>query len=334
MGINYNNKSSLKKNSYSSISTYDQCGFKYYLQYVLGNYIYKPSLASEFGTLCHWILQHIGLDLKNGVVPNYEQYKKDFYDLDIPKKDKYDTEGGVFGIKILQKKYTREFFEGNKDGVSFQSKAEDFVNRGMYRLESILRDYYLGHYQVWGCEQYFDVIIANHRFSGKIDRILYNPEDDRYIIEDIKTKDHPFKDSELVTPLQFVIYVKALCDMLGIKESQIECAYDLPICHEYQPAGSKGFVKRGVEKITKMFQCIDAQQFEPNPSPLCWWCQFNHGNPDAPKEGKGLCPYYSLWRPDHKTFDVANLWEGMERHKIIVKRLDNDETDCKIDIDF
>lgn len=332
MGINYNNKSSLKKNSYSSISTYDQCGFKYYLQYVLGNYVYKPSLASEFGTLCHWILQHIGLDLKNGVVPNYEQYKKDFYDLDIPKKDKYDTEGGVFGIKILQKKYTREFFEGNKDGVSFSNKAENFVKYGMYRLEKQLNEN--PGWEVWGCEQYFDVIIADHRFSGKIDRILYNEKEDKYIIEDIKTKDRPFKEDDLITPLQFVIYVKALCDMLDIKEEQITCRYDLPICDTVQIAGSKGFVKRGVTKIKKAFEDINNQKFIPHPGNLCWWCQFNHGNPDAPKEGKGLCPYYSLWRPDHKTFDVANLWEGMERHKIIVKRLDNDETDCKIDIDF
>ena len=333
MGINYKTDKNLKKNSYSSISTFDQCGFKYYLQYVMGKYIYKPSLASEFGTLCHWILQHIGLDLKQGIKPDYEQYKKDFYDLDIPKKDKYDTDGGVFGIKILQKRYAREFFEGNKDGISFQTKAENFVNYGMYRLENMLKTTSPG-WEVWGCEQYFDVIIANHRFSGKIDRILYNEKLDQYIIEDIKTKEHPFKDSELVTPLQFVIYVKALCDMLGIKESQILCAYDLPICDAYQYAGSKGFVKRGVEKLTRIFKAIESEDFTPSPSPLCWWCQFNHGNPDAPKEGKGLCPYYSLWRPDHKTYDVANLWEGMERHKIIVQRLDNSEKSCKIDIDF
>lgn len=329
MGITYVKKPI--KYSYSRLNTFEQCGFKYYLQYDQGHYIYSDSLAADFGTLCHKILEDIGLDLKFGRKPDYEKYKKDFYELNIPKKDQYDTEGGIFGIKILQKKYGRDFYETNKDGISFFTKAENFVNYGMYRLEKFL-DTHPG-LVVWGCEQYFDVTFINHRFSGKIDRILYDEKQDKYIIEDIKTKDHPFKDSELITPLQFVVYVKALCDILGIKEDQIECYYDLPICDLRQPAGSKGFVKRGAQKLQTMFDAIEKKEFIPHPSPLCWWCQFNHGNPNSPKEGKGLCPYYSLWRPDYKTYDVANLWEGMDRHSIIVKRLDNSDTDCKMNID-
>lgn len=321
-----------KKNSYSSINTFDQCGFKYYLQYDQGHYIHTDSLAADFGTLCHWILEHIGLDLKFGRQPDYEQYKKDFYELNIPKKDQYDTEGGVYGVKILQKKYIREFFETNKNGVSFNDKCSTFINTGMYRLENYIKSH--PGTSVWGCEQYFDVTFNNHRFTGKIDRILYDETNDTYIIEDIKTKDHPFKPDELITPLQFVVYVKALCDILDVNESKISCAYELPICDMRQPAGTKGFVKRGEEKIDKMFELIDKKEFVPHPSPLCWWCPFNHGNPDTPEEGKGLCPYYSLWRPDYKTFDVANVWEGMDRHKIIVQRLDNSEKDCKIDLDF
>ena len=330
MGINYVKKPT--KYSYSRLNTFDQCGFKYYLQYDQGHYIHTDSLAADFGTLCHKILEDIGLDLKFGRKPDYEKYIKDFYDLNIPKKDEYDTEGGVFGIKILQKKYAREFFEGNKDGISFDTKANAFINTGIYRLENYISTH--PGLSVWGCEQYFDVNFINHRFSGKIDRILYDEINDKYIIEDIKTKDHPFRDDDLITPLQFVIYVKALCDMLGIKEEQIECYYDLPICDLRQRGGSKGFVKRGVTKLENMFKAIESKDFVPHPSRLCWWCQFNHSNPKAPKEGKGLCPYYSLWRPDHKTFDVANLWEGMERHQIIVKRLDNDEKSCTIDIDY
>lgn len=330
MGINYKPKAT--KYSYSRLNTFDQCGFKYYLQYDQGHYIYVDSLAADFGTLCHWILEHIGLDLKAGKQPDYQKYAEDFHNLNIPKKDQYDTEGGVFGIKYLQQKYPREFFEGNKDGISFQNKASYFLNTGMYSLENYLKAH--PNYKVWACEQYFDVNFINYRFSGKIDRILYDEKNDKYLIEDIKTKDHPFKDSELITPLQFVIYVKALCDMLEIKESQIECQYDLPICDMRQSAGSPGFVSRGLKKLSTIFEAIEKRDFTPKPSPLCYYCQFNHGNPNAPKEGKNLCPYYSLWRPDHRTFDVANIWEGMERHSIIVKRLDNSDSDCIIDFDF
>lgn len=322
----------LKKNSYSSINTFEQCPFKFFLQYVEGHYISVDSLASDFGTLCHHILESIGLDLKFGRKIDYEKYKKEFAEVNIPKKDAFDRKGGIYGINVLKKKYTREFFEADSNGQSFQTKALDFMNRGIYSLENYMKSH--PDWRVWGCEHYFDVTFDNHRFGGYIDRILFNEKTGEYLVEDIKTKGHPFKDDELVTPLQFVVYVKALAEVTGVPESKIHCAYDLPICDMRQDAGTKGFVKRGVDKINKIFAQIENKDFKPNPSPLCWWCQFNHGNPNIPEAAKGLCPYYSLWRPDSKTYDVANIWEGMERHKIIVQRLDNKKTDCIMDLDF
>ena len=94
MGINYKSNQPIKKSSYSSLNVYDQCPFKYYLQYVQKHYVYVDSLASDFGTLCHFILEHIGLDLKEGREPDYEKYKKDFKELNIPKKDAFDHDGG------------------------------------------------------------------------------------------------------------------------------------------------------------------------------------------------------------------------------------------------
>ena len=331
MALNYK-VTPAKKSSYSSINTYDQCPFKYYLQYIKKHYVYVDSLASDFGTLCHFILEHIGLDLKEGRKPDYEKYKKDFKELNIPKKDAFDHDGGVYGTDVLKKKYGKEFFEGDSNGQSYNTKSIDFVNRGMYTLENYMKLH--PDWKVWACEQYFDVTFNNHRFGGYIDRVLYNEKTGEYIVEDIKTKGHPFKEEELVTPLQFVVYVKALADMTGVPEGKIHCVYDLPICDMRQDAGTRGFIKRGLEKMDRIFKQIEENEFKPSPSPLCWWCQFNHGNPDCPEEGKNLCPYYSLWRPDHKTYDVANIWEGLERHQIIVKRLDNSDTDSIMGLDF
>ena len=36
------------------------------------------------------------------------------------------------------------------------------------------------------------------------------------------------------------------------------------------------------------------KDFPPKPTPLCYWCPF------VEKE----CEYYSLWKPDNKTFEV------------------------------
>lgn len=331
MGINYN-KTKTKKHSYSSINTYDQCSFKYYLQYIKKNFFYTDNLAADFGSLCHKILEDIGLDLKAGRKPDYAKYAEDFQNINIPKQGPFDNDGGIYGLNVLKQKYPREFFEGNKNGVSYYDKGMSFIKEGMYSLEKYLNEH--PGWSVWGCEQYFDITIEGYRFGGFIDRILYNEKTDEYIIEDIKTKDHPFKDDELITPLQFVIYVKALCDVTGVDESKIHCAYDLPICNIRQDAGSKGFVKRGVAKIVKMLRGIDAQEFEPHPTPLCAWCNFSKTNPIAPEEGKHLCPYHSLWTPDHRTFDVANIWEGMDRHQIIVERAKIEEVSIDGDFDF
>lgn len=332
MGIIYRTSKPLQKYSYSGINTFEQCGFKYYLQYIKKHYIYVDSLAADFGTLCHYILEHIGLDLKSGKKIDYEKYKETFKTINIPKKDAFDKDGGIYGINALMKKYPREFFEMNERGESFDTKSKSFLTRGIYRLENFLNEN--PDWEVWGCEQYFDITFGNHRYGGYIDRVLYNKKTQEYIIEDIKTKDHPFKEAELITPLQFVIYVKALEDILGITEDKIKCVYELPICNLRQEAGTKGFMKRGLDKLDRIFSKIENNEFIPHPSPLCHWCVFNHGNPNIPEEGKHLCPYYSLWRPDRKTFDVANLWEGMDRHDIIVKRLDNSEPECIIDLDF
>lgn len=131
--------------------------------------------------------------------------------------------------------------------------------------------------------------------SGFIDRILFNPKTGEYLVEDLKTKDHPFREEDLVTPLQFVIYTKALSESLNIPVEKIKCQYNLPFCDLIQPAGTPGFVDRGTKKINQIFEKINNHDWTPKPSPLCYWCNFSDTNPSQPKEGKNLCPYYSLW---------------------------------------
>lgn len=334
MGIIYHTNKPLQKYSYSGVNTFEQCGFKYYLQYIKKHYIYVDSLAADFGTLCHYILEHIGLDLKEGRTPDYNKYKNDFKTLNIPKKDAFDKDGGIYGTDVLKKKYPREFFDANENGESFLTKSDFFLRRGIYRLEEYMDEH--PGWKVWACEQYFDITFNNHRFGGYIDRVLYNEKTGEYIVEDIKTKDHPFKDTELITPLQFVIYVKALADITGVSEDKISCVYDLPICDLRQPAGTKGFLKRGCDKLDRIFNQIESGDWTPHGSPLCHFCAFCKTNPAAPEQSKFLCPYYCRWTREHRTFEIENDWEGIENHeKVMAKYAKDRKTDELIgDLDF
>lgn len=321
------------KFSYSKLNTYDSCAWKYYLTYKEGHYVFTENINTFYGTLVHFIEEKIGNALKIGEKPDYEQLKKDFYDINIPKTSKFDTKGGVYGINILKEKFAEDFFKTNELGKSFATKAKDYAEYGIYRLEKWLTEN--PKFQVYGLEHFFSINFNDQILSGFIDRILYNKEDNMYIIEDIKTKDKPFKDEELATPLQFVIYTQALKEIINDDTATIKCVYDLPFCDLKQDAGTKGFMTRGLEKLNKIFTGIDGEDYTPSPSPLCAWCQFSPTNPTQPVEGKGLCPYYSLWTPSHKTFAVAHAWKGMSEHqKILQQELNKNLLNDELNIDF
>lgn len=323
------------KFSYSKVNTYDSCGWKYYLTYKEGHYVFTDNITTEFGVLVHFVEESIGKALKEGKEPDYEQLKNDFYNINIPKTSKFDTKGGIFGVNILKERYPEDFFKTNEAGQSYATKAKDYADFGIYRLENWLKAH--PDYEVYDLEKFFSFTFEGEVLSGYIDRIFHNKKDNSYIIEDIKTKDKPFKDDDLVTPLQFVIYDLALHNILGDDNIKISCVYDLPFCNMKQDAGTKGFLTRGTDKLTKIFGGIHADDYHPGPSPLCAWCQFSPTNPNQPEEGKGLCPYHSLWTPGHKTFAVAHAWEGMDAHQKIMQRELNKtllKDELGIDFDF
>lgn len=272
-----------------------------------------------FGSLVHYIEEHIANYIRQGQEIPYDSLKDDFINLNIPKNSAGDIKGGIFGIKEIEQRFPEEFNKINKEGSSYKLKAEEYLNKGIYRLERFLKEN--PTYKIYGTEQYFQINYNDHLLSGYIDRIFYDPTNDHYIIEDIKTKDKPFRDTDLKVPLQFVIYVKALCNMVNVTEDKISCYYDLPFCDLKQAAGEQGFVKKGQKKLDKIFKGIEEKNYKPTPSPLCFYCPFSETYPNQQPEGKGFCCYYSLWTPDgtHKIWEVAHDWEGIEKHDEIAK---------------
>ena len=47
-------------------------------------------------------------------------------------------------------------------------------------------------------------------------------------------------------------------------------------------------------------------EYEPSPTPLCYWCAYpdKTHTPNADSKYAGSCPYYSLWKPEKKSFQV------------------------------
>lgn len=325
----------VKKFSYSKLNTYDSCGFKYYLSYVLGHFISGESIAIDLGVLIHYVEESIFNSLKNGEQVDYDHWKEFLQNANIPKKNKFDSEGGIFGLNIIKEKYRDDYYQTDANGHSYYTKMLDYLSSGIYRLEEYLKNN--PTLRPFAAEKFFSFTYRDQVFSGYIDRIFYDTATDEYIIEDIKTKGKPFKDDELITPLQFVIYMKGLNECLDIPLDKIKCAYDLPILGIKQKAGTPGFFQRGMRKIDSLFDKIEQEQYTPSPSPLCAWCAYSSSNPAVTEEGKYLCPYHSLWSRENKTREVSHKWRGVE----FVKEDQADEkargeakTSGEIEIDF
>ena len=306
-----------EKYSFSKLNTYDSCPYNFKLKYVDKHFINEPSLAAQYGTLVHLIYQQIAEHIMRGETIPYDTLKDTFTNINLPKRSKFDREGDIFGTKVLSQMFAAEWNDQNtKSGKSYRVKARDFLDSGIYRLEEFMNEN--PEYELVGTEIAFEYEYRGCCFYGFIDRLLRIKGTSHYIIHDIKTKDHPFVESELTTPLQFYVYASALRDKYG-KDIEIDCCYDLPTINLIQKAGTKGFENRAKKKIDKILDAIESKDFPPKPSPLCWWCSFR-AKDSQPEEARGLCPYYSLWTPDNKNFEVKNSWEGPEAHERVMRR--------------
>ena len=306
--------------SYSKINQFVTCPFAYYNKYVKGMFFDKPSIATEFGVLVHKIEETITNTLLRGEAINYEELKNFFINANIPKANAYDRDGGVFGIEVLKRRYSKEWFSfENKTGKSYATKAQDYLETGIYRQEKFVTEH--PELELVGAEVEFQYVYRDYLFYGFIDRLFRYREDPKhFVVHDIKTKDHGFSDKELTTPLQFVVYSEAVKNQYG-EDASVDCVYDLPVANMYQTGGTRGFIARGMKKINSVIDDIEQGLFAPNPSPLCFWCTFSNTNPAQPEEAKNTCPYYSLWNPKNKNYAVKFPWEGVERHEIQMKKL-------------
>lgn len=296
------------KFSYSRLNVYENCSWRYKLQYEDGHYIDSTSIANEFGTILHHTEDILAKDIQNNSFDNsFDKYINIFI--------KGDASNNFFGVSALKKKYPSEFDQIDKTGLSYDDKANYYLNYGIYRLYDYLKNN--PNIKILGTEVSFSLTYKNYKFQGFIDRILLDQESNNIIVEDIKTWSH-YDENQLKTPLQFVIYVEAIKSMYNITEDNIKCFYNLPLLNQTLAAGSKGFIKRGLRKIDSILESIENKNFKPKPGPLCHWCVFSKTFPNQPESAKNLCPYCSNWTPSFKNNTCDFEWLGIENHENVL----------------
>ena len=272
--------------SYSKIDTYEQCKFKFKLKYLDGHYLFSGSVATEFGTLIHKTEENIANFIRAGEAIDYPSLKNNI----------------IVKMAEIESRYPADFSEKDKSDRTYKDKMYEYLDDKIYRLERFMKAH--PTYEIVGTEQDFKVAYNDkYVFKGFIDRVIHDKATNRYLIQDIKTWPAPAEADELATPLQFVFYTMAVEDLYKCDKDHVSCEYDLPFCDGNQPAGSPGYMTRGMKKLEKLFGGIESGDWEPNPTPLCHWCEYNpmleKNKVNLDKAGPtACCPYFSLW--DHK----------------------------------
>lgn len=271
----------LDRYSYSKISTYKQCKFKFKIKYLDKNFIFNASIATDFGSLVHATEEDIAKALQKGEPVNYIALKNAF----------------ILKARQLALNYPEEFLKKDKSDRTYQEKVYQYLDSGIYRLENYMLQN--SNLKLIGIEEKFEFNYDDiHSFNGSIDRAFLNTETNEILIQDIKTWPVEAQASELKAPLQFAVYSMAAEQLWNIPITKIKCEYDLPFCNTTQAATSDNLVEEGKKVLNKLFKGIQNNEFKPTISALCHWCEYNPlSNPDIlNSKPEAICPYFSTWQ--------------------------------------
>ena len=282
--------------SHSKLEVYENCPYRYGLQYEQGKRSDETTLALELGTVCHKVYETASQMWKKGII-NYNDLK---FLLEYG-----DTDEKISGIKDLSKKYFEEWYEPDSEGHTYGWKMGQF-DKGLHGYINSF------NYNEWipFKEEYDFEFVFNNRaiIHGFIDAILINTEGDLKCI-DFKTSKKIFPDSKIPTSQQFSIYCMGMLNNFG--KLPVQCDYKFILLNQEQNALTTGFAKRIVKKLNTVLDNIDKNKksgiYIPSPCPLCWYCPYNKNNPKN-IDFKNECKYYSLWSPHEKRWDVNEHW--------------------------
>ena len=294
-----NNK--LPRYSYSKLDLFDQCNYKYKLQYIDGNYSDESTLVLDLGTIAHKGMELKARYLKEGKEINYEYIKSVVTNGIQEKTDKGDKY--IKGVKELKNKYFIDYYKKcDKTGMNYDEKLDVYYN------SLVKKDFSKDGWKVLDIEKAFEIVYENRCIlTGFIDRVDINDNGDIRVI-DYKTSKSTYDEKKLATPLQMVIYALACKELYG--RLPIEFIYDFIFINEEQCACSKGYLARGEKKLNKILdnidECLKVGEYKPNPTPLCYWCSFASHTPLASSKTKDLCNFHCMWTPTDKNFKRKN----------------------------
>ncbi len=243
--------------SYSRISTFEKCPLKFKFRYI-------DKLKPE-------VKQFIEAFLGNQVHKTLEWIYKQINTSESLKLDQV--------IEYFAKEWAQNFNKEIKI-IKKENTSEDYFNQGI----KFLIDYFLRH------SPFKDNTIATekriflkldmegkYKLQGYIDRIVHHKDRGIYEIHDYKTSNFLKSQEELDKDEQLGLYGLAVKNNFeDVKEILLVwhfLAFNEIRISKRTEIQFKELKKQIIEKINKI---ESAKNFEPNPGPLCKWCEFRN----------------------------------------------------------
>lgn len=278
---------SYQKNiSYSQLSIYNGCPYRWKLQYKDKKRKFTSSIHTVFGTAIHEVIQNY-LDVmyeKSGAAADrilldfrfqktfIEEYKKQY------KKNN--------NTHFSSPEEMREFYEDGVEILKYfkKNRARYFTRRGTYLV---------------GCEVPINIAPDPYKpnllFTAYLDVVMYEENINRFTIFDIKTstkgwKDYQKKDENKIN--QLILYKKFFSEQYNIPLEDIrveflivkrkvweDSPYPIPRIQEFKPADGKVKLNKATQNLNKFLnECFDNQgkikDIEYPPKPDSFGCTF------------------------------------------------------------
>ncbi len=244
--------------SYSKISTFEKCPYKFKLRYIdkIPPEI-KGTIEVHLGIAVHQTLEWLYKEVMQKNIPELDNliiYYKNFW------QKKYNS-----NILIVKKNLTeRDYFnKGVTFLINYYTQNSPF-NEGTIECEKKV---------VFNLDEK-----GNYKLQGFIDRFAYNLEKEEYEIHDYKTANYLPSDEEMHKDKQLALYCIAIKEYLSESEKDKEISLNW----HYLAHSKKISIKKTIEQlenlreeVIKIIEKIELTEYFPKKSSrLCDWCEY------------------------------------------------------------
>lgn len=287
--------------SHSRLECFSNCPYQYHLKYNENKTSIDTTIALEFGTLAHLVLEHKGKMITEQGKVDYD-FLNNMLEEGGMSDDGKGNEFHVLGIKELKKKYFDTWGVADSEGRNYNDKVKNFLDVMHTEMEE--DDGWTPTYFEYPFNYVYKDKIILHGFIDRIDTRVNQNGETEYRVVDYKTSKKVYDTTKTATSQQFAIYNMAILNEFNTLA--VENLYRFICINDSQNALTIGWEKRFIKKLDKILEQIDKgyeeKLWSPKATPLCYWCSYCRNNPDATTYRRE-CEYFSLWTPTNKTFE-------------------------------